>query len=86
MGTFTKETFAAKLEEQGVVLSERQHGQFERYAALLAQWNERMNLTAITAADEVYEKHFYDSVVPFLHTDAVSFVMSAPGRGFPASR
>ena len=84
MGTFTKETFAAKLKEQGVVLSERQHEQFERYAALLAQWNERMNLTAITAADEVYEKHVYDSVVPFLHTDAVSFCDVGAGAGFPS--
>jgi len=34
----------------------------ERYFHLLVKWNEVMNLTAIVERDEVYVKHFYDSL------------------------
>ena len=74
MGSFTKTTFLEKLKEQGVVLTQRQQQQFAAYAKLLAQWNEKMNLTAIVEENAVYEKHFYDSVLPFLHTNASFFV------------
>ena len=30
------------------------------------EWNEKINLTAITEKDEVYLKHFYDSIAPHL--------------------
>ena len=33
-----------------------------RYFELLVEWNEKMNLTAITEKEEVYLKHFFDSV------------------------
>ena len=36
--------------------------QFKRYFELLVEWNEKMNLTAITDAAIVYLKHFYDSI------------------------
>ena len=58
MGSFTKTTFLEKLKEQGVVLTQRQQQQFAAYAKLLAQWNEKMNLTAIVEENAVYEKHF----------------------------
>ncbi|MDQ0190945.1 16S rRNA (guanine(527)-N(7))-methyltransferase RsmG [Alicyclobacillus cycloheptanicus] len=43
-------------------LPERQRRQFERYYEMLVDWNQRMNLTGITEKQEVYIKHFYDSV------------------------
>ena len=46
----------------GLELSDRQLAQFERYYELLTEWNERINLTAITQKDEVAEKHFLDSL------------------------
>ena len=84
MGAFTKETFVQKLEAQGTVLSTKQLQQFETYAKLLAQWNEKINLTAIVEENEVYEKHFYDSILPFLHMDMQCLCDVGAGAGFPS--
>ena len=46
----------------GISLSQRQLDQFELYHKLLVEWNEKMNLTAITEAKEVAVKHFLDSI------------------------
>jgi len=43
-------------------LTDAQLDAFDRYYALLVDWNTRMNLTAITEENEVAEKHFYDSL------------------------
>ncbi len=42
--------------------SEQAQTRFARYYELLVEWNERMNLTNIVDRQEVYVKHFYDSV------------------------
>ena len=41
---------------------ERALERFEIYQRLLGEWNERMNLTAITDPQEVAQKHFADSL------------------------
>ncbi len=51
-----------RLEQFGIVLSTNQIAQFETYYELLIEWNEFMNLTAITEFEEVLIKHFLDSV------------------------
>lgn len=79
----TKDTFKQALLEFGVQVNEEQLAQFEKYMNLLIEWNEKMNLTAITKEEEIWEKHFYDSIVPFdsLTTESVCDVGS--GAGFP---
>ena len=52
------ETFYNLLTEQNLPLSDQQKKQFERYFELLVEWNEKINLTAITDKEEVYLKHF----------------------------
>ena len=42
------EEFKASLAAKGIVLTPVQEQQFARYFALLVEWNEKMNLTAIT--------------------------------------
>ena len=54
----TEKQFIEKLSQEGIVLSDVQIQQFADYARLLVEWNEKMNLTAITALEEIYEKHF----------------------------
>ena len=46
-----------------IPLSGEQVEQFRAYAALLSEWNERMNLTAITDSQSVQTKHFLDCLV-----------------------
>ena len=45
----------------GIPLGEAELEQFDRYAELLVEWNEKMNLTAITEPGEIVVKHFVDS-------------------------
>lgn len=45
-----------------VPLSAEQIALFERYADLLLDWNQRVNLTAITERDAVYVRHFLDAL------------------------
>jgi len=57
---------------------------FEAYGRLLAEWNERMNLTAITDPREVAEKHFLDSLaaLPYLKA-GMGVIDVGTGAGFP---
>lgn len=57
----TEEQFYEALRQEGIELSDVQKQQFKRYFEVLVEWNEKMNLTAITDAPSVYLKHFYDS-------------------------
>ena len=52
------ETFYNLLAEQNIPLSDQQKEQFERYFKLLVEWNEKINLTAITDKDEVLSQTF----------------------------
>ena len=58
---------------------------FDRYYHLLVEWNEKFNLTAITDEEEVYLKHFYDSIVgeKYIHEGAHIADIGA-GAGFPS--
>ncbi|WP_085506627.1 16S rRNA (guanine(527)-N(7))-methyltransferase RsmG [Thalassobacillus devorans] len=82
-----KHTFLSKLKEQGIELSERQQEQFRKYFEILVEWNEKMNLTAITDEEGVYLKHFYDSITAaFYHdfTKPLNICDVGAGAGFPS--
>ncbi len=57
-----EQQFEKQLEDFGIRLSERQEKQFLTYYKNLVLWNQVMNLTAITDLEEVYTKHFVDSL------------------------
>ncbi|WP_041268051.1 16S rRNA (guanine(527)-N(7))-methyltransferase RsmG [Geobacillus genomosp. 3] len=79
--------FQAMLEERGISLSSQAFAQFERYYELLVEWNEKMNLTAITDKPGVYVKHFFDSVSPAFYYDfskPFSLCDVGAGAGFPS--
>lgn len=56
------EEFKKELEQLNIKYTEKQLIQLEQYYQLLIDWNEKINLTAITEHDQVYLKHFYDSL------------------------
>ena len=61
--------------------------QFETYYETLVEWNEKMNLTAITEKEEVYLKHFYDSISASFYFDFIkpfTFCDVGAGAGFPS--
>src|SRR5690606_3714713 len=79
--------FTTLLEEKGISLSPTQLDQFELYYQLLVEWNEKMNLTAITEKPEVYLKHFYDSISAAFYYDfskPMSICDVGAGAGFPS--
>lgn len=70
----------------GVELNEKQLFQFYRYYELLIDWNEKINLTAITEFEEVLKKHFLDSISIgriMKQGDSVSVLDIGTGAGFP---
>jgi 16S rRNA (guanine527-N7)-methyltransferase len=79
--------FKNSLEEKGISLSPQQLKQFETYYEVLVEWNEKMNLTAITEKEDVYLKHFYDSVTAAFYADLskpLHICDVGAGAGFPS--
>lgn len=54
--------FIEELKKIDISINELQLKQLERYYELLVEYNKVMNLTGITIKEEVYLKHFYDSL------------------------
>ncbi len=70
----------------GIELSDVQKDQFNRYYSLLIEWNDKINLTAITDKQEVIKKHFEDSlsISSVIDMNAVNSVIDVgTGAGFP---
>ncbi|WFO47651.1 16S rRNA (guanine(527)-N(7))-methyltransferase RsmG [Bacillus pumilus] len=81
------EQFTAALEEKRMTLSPVQLEQFETYFRMLVEWNEKMNLTSITEKEEVYLKHFYDSISASFFIDfhkLTTICDIGAGAGFPS--
>jgi len=78
--------FEKDLSELGISLTENQVQQFLTYYEMLVEWNEVMNLTAITEYDEVMKKHFVDSLALVKAYDLsgdTSVIDVGTGAGFP---
>lgn len=82
----TAAQFVDLLQERDLTLTPNQLQQFELYYQELVSWNEKMNLTGITERNQVYTKHFYDSLslAFFLDMNEVkSLADIGSGAGFP---
>ena len=81
----TREEFVKLTNENGLLLTNEQLEQLEEYFSMLVEKNKVMNLTGITEHDEVFEKHFYDSLLftfDFNLTDQ-KLIDVGTGAGFP---
>lgn len=54
--------FVEELNKLNIKITDQQLNQLEKYYELLIEWNKKINLTNITEKDQVYLKHFYDSL------------------------
>lgn len=74
-------------EENNLEITGRQADQLDRYAQLLVEWNEKMNLTAITDPEGVLVKHLMDSLTVLRSLPAagekVRLIDVGTGAGFP---
>lgn len=97
-GKYDLTSFRKDLEELHISLTEEQEEKFLIFYELLVEWNQVMNLTAITDFEEVIKKHFVDSLslvraipdfqkgIPFgksLSSGSVTLIDVGTGAGFP---
>lgn len=82
------EEFSSKLKEKlnniNIKINNEQAQKFYEYMNLLLEWNEKINLTAITEPNEVILKHFIDSatILKYIEDD-MKIVDVGTGAGFP---
>lgn len=83
------EQFQQTLADHGIQLTKQQLDQFALYYQILIDSNRHVNLTRITDRDEVYLKHFYDSLTgalaePRLQSTDLTVCDIGAGAGFPS--
>ena len=80
--------FIDELIKIGISLDSKQLDLFKKYAEFLMEYNKKTNLTAIREMDDIYLKHFYDSLLVCCN-DEVDFskvdnlIDIGSGAGFP---
>ncbi|AFS79911.1 16S rRNA methyltransferase GidB [Gottschalkia acidurici 9a] len=80
------DTLISGCKELGIELNEKKIEQFRLYKELLQEWNEKINITAITDDVEVDIKHFLDSITIFKTQKIIkgkSIIDIGTGGGFP---
>lgn len=81
------ETIKVWADENEIAVSEVHLEKFEDYARILVEWNEKINLTAITEPKEIAVKHFIDSLTvlkSFNIKKSSSMIDVGTGAGFPS--
>lgn len=81
-----KEEFIKAVEELNIKLTDKQMIQLDKFYKLLIEWNKKINLTRITEEEEVYLKHFYDSLTIVKEVDLTkkkTLCDVGTGAGFP---
>ena len=82
----SKSLLKEKAAVYGVELDDAALDRFDIYARLLVEWNEKINLTAITEPDEIVIKHFVDSLSLFSAVEipeGAKVIDVGTGAGFP---
>lgn len=72
--------------QEGILLTDGQLDQFSLYMSLLLEWNQKMNLTAITQPEQIIVRHFLDSLLLFRYfpqKENSSLIDVGTGAGFP---
>jgi 16S rRNA (guanine(527)-N(7))-methyltransferase RsmG len=86
MINFNIEKIVPLCQEFGVEITDKIAENLNKYGNLLLEWNEKINLTAITEPEEVLYKHFYDCILFFKNVDVpqnAKIIDVGTGAGFP---
>ena len=80
-----KEEFINEVSKLGIIITNKQLEQLENYYHLLVEENKKYNLTSITEKEDVYLKHFYDSLTltKAIKLSNQSLCDIGTGAGFP---
>ena len=81
------EYVAAQFVAAGMEISAQQAEKYVTLCDFMCEYNEKVNLTAITEFEDVVMKHFIDSVLPFSKLEikqGASFIDVGTGAGFPS--
>ena len=73
-------------ENEGLTFDDKMYNNFIEYKGLIKEWNEKINLTAITEDEEIIKKHFIDSIKVFkcpYVKEAKNIIDIGTGGGFP---
>lgn len=82
-----KELLNKYLTEYDITVDEKACDRLDKFAELLVEWNEKMNLTAITEPEDIVVKHFVDCLMLFKYVDfqdGQTLIDVGTGAGFPA--
>lgn len=81
----TKEEFVEYTKNIGIDICEKELEKLEKYKDLLIEWNSKFNLTSIIKEEDIYLKHFYDSLclVKATNLNNKSICDFGTGAGFP---
>ena len=80
----TPEELRESCGKMNIILDDVMMRRLDVYSALLREWNEKINLTAITDPSGICEKHFYDSIIPLSMCDIQGKAADVgTGAGFP---
>ena len=67
------------------IVFEEKREEFEKFRALLLEYNEKYNLTSITEEKDIYYKHFLDSVIgERFFKEGARVCEIGSGAGFPS--
>lgn len=81
-----KDELIEELKKININLDEKKQNMLDEYYELLLEWNEKINLTSITKKEDVYLKHFYDSLTLIKAVNLnvnLSLCDIGTGAGFP---
>lgn len=81
-----KDKFLEELKILNINIDAKKLEQLDKYASFLIEYNKHTNLTAITEIDDIYLKHFYDSLTICRAIDlnkVDSIIDIGTGAGFP---
>ena len=81
-----KTRFIEMLKALGITITDEKYEKFIMFYEILVEWNDKINLTSITDFEDVFMKHFYDSLclVKSINLNDQRLLDVGSGAGFPS--